>query len=275
MDNYSVLMSVYKKDNPLFLQMSIDSMLMQSYLTDDFVIVCDGFLTDKLYEVLNMYKAYSVINIIQLEKNVGLGAALNEGLKYCKNELVARMDSDDISHPDRCRFQIEEFKKNPNLKLVGTFIEEFSDEPSQIIGYKKVPCTEVEIYQFAKRRNPFNHPTVMYKRSFILDNGGYSDLRKGQDFELFNRLVSKHMCCKNIAKYLLKFRRDRDFIIRRKSWDSAKTNIIIIYKSFRRHYSSIIDLIYTIVTQISLLVLPVKFVDTIYKKKYRRKHIKN
>lgn len=269
MQNYSVLMSIYKSDNPEYLKQSIESMLCQTYKTDDFVIVCDGLLSDDLYQILETYKNKNYIHIVQLDKNVGLGLALNEGLKICKNELVARMDADDISYPERCECELKEFEKDTNLKMVGTFIEEFSEDPNLVEGYKKTPCTQKEIYMYAKRRNPFNHPTVMYKKSYIVENGGYSNLRKGQDFELFNRLVGNHMCCKNINSYLLKFRRDKNANNRRKSWDSVKTNILIIKASFERGYSSLYDLIYTYVTQVALLLLPEKIVDVIYSKKYR------
>ncbi len=270
MENYSVLMSVYKKENPAFLKLSVESILNQTYKSDDFIIMADGILTEELDRVLSDFEKVSeTIKIIRLEKNVGLGNALNIGLTHCKNELVARMDSDDIALPDRCRLEVEEFEKNPELHLVGTFMEEFIDNPEDVVAKKVNPCSQTEIYAFAKRRNPFNHPTVMYKKSYILQHDGYAPLRKGQDFELFNRLVSDKMNCKNIPLPLLKFRRDKNANKRRKEWDSVKTNIMIIKKSWKRGYSSFTDYLYTVITQMALYVLPTSVIDLIYSKLYR------
>ena len=116
---YSVLMSVYFKESPEYLRTSIESIRGQSASTNDFVVVCDGPLTSELDAVLEeeQEKFGSVLHVLRLEKNEGLGNALNKGLKLCKNELVARMDSDDISRPERCEKQIELFERYPEISL--------------------------------------------------------------------------------------------------------------------------------------------------------------
>ena len=102
-NNYSILMSVYAKDNPDYLKLAIDSMLNQTIKSNDFVIVEDGPLTTELDAVINEYSSKNKeINVVKIEHNSGLGKALDFGLNYCKNELVARMDADDISLPTRC-----------------------------------------------------------------------------------------------------------------------------------------------------------------------------
>ena len=269
--NYSVLMSVYKNESPEFLETSITSILNQTKKTEDFVIVCDGILTKELDDVIAKYESsYPEIHVYKLKRNQGLGKALNFGLKKCKNELVARMDSDDISYVDRCELELEQFEKNKCLKLVGTFVEEFIDDPNKIIAVKEGPCTQEEIVKFSRRRNPFNHPTVMYSKSYVLKHGGYSSLRKGQDFELFLRLISDGMECMNINQPLLKFRRNVRANNRRKEWESVKTNIDIIYASLKRGHSHIGDLVYTVVTQIALLILPERCIDFVYLHFYRK-----
>lgn len=145
--NYSILMSVYHKEHPEYLKQAIESMLNQTIKSNDFVIVCDGPLTDELYKILDFYESNPAnqIHRLQLEKNYGLGIALNKGLEICKNELVARMDSDDIAVSNRIEIQLEEFKKNESLVLCGSYLEEFNEiiGDSQIL--KKVPLTNDEI----------------------------------------------------------------------------------------------------------------------------------
>lgn len=118
--NYSVLMSVYSKEKAKYLRESIDSMLNQTVPPQDFVVVCDGILGDELYQVIYEKKQQQseCFQIVQLPENRGLGEALKEGLAYCRNELVARMDSDDISAPKRCEWQLNAFKEK-NVSIVG------------------------------------------------------------------------------------------------------------------------------------------------------------
>jgi glycosyltransferase involved in cell wall biosynthesis len=270
--NYSVLTSVYYKEKPEYLRLSINSILNQTVPTNDFVIVKDGPLTDELENVISEFKFKypKIINIISLMDNVGLGAALNAGLKQCKNELVARMDTDDIALENRCELQLKEFESDSSLDIIGTFMYEFSDNPEDIIAVKVVPTQHDQIYKFGKRRNPFNHPTVMYKKSVILKYGGYSNMRRGQDIELFSRILYKGCKSKNIGKPLLKYRTNEKMIERRKSWITTKNYITVIYNSWKRGYSGLNDLLYVIILQVGLMVLPVSLVRYIYKVFFRR-----
>ncbi|CRZ34502.1 glycosyltransferase [Herbinix hemicellulosilytica] len=170
---YSVLMSIYKKEKPEYFIQSIESMINQTLRPDEIVIVKDGELTKDLENIIEhyIYKYPGLFNIVPLKENVGLGKALDEGLKYCKNELVARMDTDDISLPERCEIQVKEFIKNPKLSIVGTMIDEFYDDPKNVISSRIVPTSNYEIHKFIKRRSPFNHPTVMFKKSDVIRCG--------------------------------------------------------------------------------------------------------
>ena len=166
MDNYigySVLMSVYYKEKPEYLKQSIESIQMQTLPTDNFVLVCDGPLTQELNDVIaeKEQEMQHVLNVIRLKKNGGLGNALNEGIKYCQNELVARMDSDDIAYPNRCEKQVDVFNTRPEVSVCSGIVEEFSTS-CEIVDSKRIPPEKQdEIIEFAKKRNPFNHPCVM------------------------------------------------------------------------------------------------------------------
>ena len=175
--DYSILMSVCHKEKPEYLKEAIESMLSQTVKSNDFVIVCDGPLTKELYDVIEFYEKdkSNYIRRIQLEKNMGLGKALNIGLENCKNELVARMDSDDISVNNRIELQLKEFEKNSELVLCGTNISEFYESIDNIIGSRNVPSEYVQIIEFSKKRNPFNHPSVMFKKNIVKEVGSYSE----------------------------------------------------------------------------------------------------
>lgn len=238
-------MSIYKKEKPAFLIQSIESMLKQSVKPNEIIIVKDGPLTNELDAILSKYENnyQNLFTIIPLNKNIGLGRALNEGIRHSRNELIARMDTDDISLPHRCAVQLEEFKKNANLSIVGSNILEFQNDPTKPYSERKVPSKHEEIVVFSKKRNPFNHPSVMYKKSVILNLDGYGDFRRNQDYDLFVRLLNNGYESKNIDQSLLLFRANKDNIARRKSWQKCKSDIEMRYKFWKKGYSSLLDFI--------------------------------
>lgn len=213
MEKYSVLMSLYKKEHPEYLRLALDSMINQTVKPDEIVLVEDGPLTDELYAVVEEYKEHltTVVN----EKNLGLGLALNEGLKACRNELVARMDTDDISTHDRCEKQLVYFEKHHDLTILGGQIEEFIDSPSKIVGKRVVPCTDQELKQYMKKRCPFNHMTVMFKKSEIIKAGNYQDWFWNEDYYLWIRLALKGAEFANLAETLVHTRVGADMYQRR------------------------------------------------------------
>ena len=189
--NYSVLMSVYYKENPEWLRQSIESMLNQTIITNDFVIIKDGKLTKDLDDVISEYyeKYPDIFHIIELESNVGLGPALAIGVEECKNELIARMDSDDISIKDRCERQLEKFGEQPELDIVGSSVAEFIDDTDNIQAYRILPETDEEIKKFARRRNPFGHPSVMLRKSKTLEAGNYRSYYLIEDYDMWIRMI--------------------------------------------------------------------------------------
>lgn len=265
--NYSILMSVYKKDNTEYLKKSIDSMLTQTILTDDFVIVEDGVLTDALNAVLEEYaEKYNFIHLIKKRNNRGLGAALNIGLMECKNELIARMDSDDISLPERCEKELKVFNDNLEIGIVGSNIVQFIESPENVVGTKIMPNTTKDIWKYGKRRNPFNHPTVMYKKSLILSAGGYQETIRGEDFALFTKLVAEGIKGENIPENLVMYRADENQFKRRTSWTDTKAVIEVVYRNWKRKYCSIVDLICVVLIQMISFMIPKSIGKVMYQK---------
>lgn len=260
---YSVLMSLYKKENPEYLRLALDSMLNQTVAPDEIVLVEDGPLTDALYGVLD---EYPMLHRVKNETNLGLGLALNKGLKVCRNELVARMDTDDCSKSDRCEKQLARFAEKPYLAIVGTHIDEFVGDVSNVISQRIVPMEYEDIYKFAKKRSAFNHPTVMYSRSAVLANGGYADLKRNQDVDLFGRMLYGGYKAENIDEALLWFRSSDELAKRRKSWQNTWSYIATIRKFWKMGYSSFADYAMVAVAQTGMYLMPIGVQNYIYKK---------
>ena len=222
---YSVLMSVYSRENAAFFRDAMNSIWVQTIPADDFVLVCDGPLTTELDEVISeMEKAHSdILQIIRLKENSGLSNALNEGMKHCKNELIARMDSDDISCPDRCEKQLKIFHEDPETDLCSGNVIEFADSIDHITGKRELPETNDEIIAFSRKRNPFNHPAVMYKKTAVEAAGGYSgEYPLFEDYYLWIRMLMNGSRGRNIAETILYMRTPGDFYMRRGGKKYAK-----------------------------------------------------
>lgn len=272
MGKYSVLMSLYIKEKPEYLKLAVQSMVDQTLKPDEIVIVKDGEITAELQAVLDEFESsYPVLfNIVGYEKNRGLGLALNFGLEHCRNELVARMDTDDISKPKRCEKQVEAFEKYPSLSIVGSAVDEFYGTPDNITGRRVVPSKPKEIYEFAKRRSAFNHPSVMYRKSKVLEYGGYGDLRRNQDVDLFGRMLYGGCKAANFKESLLWFRSDENLSKRRKSWENTKSYIDTIKKFWKMGYSGLSDYVMVAGAQTVMFVMPIGVQNWLYKKFLRK-----
>ena len=219
---FSVLMSVYNKDNPQWLKQAIDSVLNNTVKPNQIVLVVDGQISNELEQVLTEYK--DNLDILRLEKNSGLGIALQQGLLKCKYPLVARMDSDDISLSNRFELQLKEFENNPNLTIVGGYIQEFDSQTNEKTSIRKVPLLDNQIKQYIKTRSPFNHVTVMFKKEDILKVGNYQTFYQMEDYYLWARLVKANYQMKNIPEILLNFRTDKNMFARRGGYKYFKSN---------------------------------------------------
>ena len=224
-ENYSVLMSVYYKENSEYLKQAIESIQAQTFPTDDFVLVCDGPLNQELDSVIKkkQQEMKNILNVVRLKKNAGLGNALNKGIQQCKNELVARMDSDDISYPDRCEKQLMVFNTYPEISVCSGIVEEFATNPKVVESRRVPPETQEEIREFAKVRNPFNHPCVMYKKPDVEAVGSYKDFYLLEDYYLWVRMIMAGYQGYNLQEPLLHMRAGTDMYIRRGGLKYAKT----------------------------------------------------
>ena len=269
--NYSVLMSVYFKEKPEYLRQSMNSMFNQSVPTDDFVLVCDGPLNEALDAVIKeMQKQHpEVLHVLRLEKNAGLGNALNSGIKLCKNDIVARMDSDDISRPDRCERQLAVFEKNPDVGMVSGIIEEFTTEPSIIDARRVPPEKHEDILKFAKKRNPFNHPGMMYRRSEVEAAGGYQEVFLLEDYFLWVRMLMNGSRGSNIQEPLVWMRSGDDMYMRRSGRKYILSQMKLFMYMYNKRFISVIDMIFSIAIRSVSGLAPNILRKNMYKKALR------
>ncbi len=212
---FSVLLSIYYKENPLFLTKSLDSVFNQTLKPTEVILVEDGKLTSELDKVINEFeKKYNTLKVIKFEQNRGLGYALNDGLNACSYNYVFRMDTDDISKNDRFEKQLKYMLDNPSIDVLGTNIYEFKDDLNEDMRVKKMPIKE-EVNKYILRRNPVNHMTVCFKKDSVLECGGYQPMLYLEDYYLWIRMYKNGKKIDNLNEELVYARIGNGFEKRR------------------------------------------------------------
>lgn len=267
---YSILMSVYYKEKPEYLKLAVQSMLDQSIKADEFIIVKDGQLTNELDLVIDKFANENpgLFTIITNPKNLGLGPALRKGVLASRNELIARMDSDDYSVPERCEAQLKVFEKNPGFSIVGSFESEFIDSIDNVVSIHKVPENDRDIHNFMRRRCAILHPTVIFKKSQVIKAGNYqatSFYSLYEDYDLFARMIfDVKVKCYNVQKSLYYIRTSEDFYERRGGKKYAKTVLRFKWHLFKKRHMSLVDFCISGLGQALVCVLPNKVRRMIY-----------
>lgn len=232
---FSVLMSIYYKENPDWFKLAVQSVIEQTVRPDEVLIVQDGRLTPELYavcqELQDLYP--KIVHYLPLKQNCGLGIALQHGVLACRNELIARMDTDDISLPNRFELQLNEFANNPKLDVCGGYIQEFIDNPNTIQAERKVPLLMEDIYEYGKKRNPLNHVTIMFRKNAVLSAGNYQSFPLMEDYYLWFRMIMNHNVLQNIPQPLVLVRTGQDMVARRGGWSYFKHEVKL-YQVFKQ-----------------------------------------
>lgn len=268
MTQFSVLMSLYIKERPEYLKESLESVLNQTVRPNQIVVVKDGPLTEELEAVLESFasKEPKLFTIVPLEQNQGLGLALREGIQHCNYELIARMDTDDIAREDRFELQLKEFEKDSDLDICGSHILEFEGTIDNIVAKRTVPLTDFEIKKYQKRRDGFNHPTVMFRKSKVLESGNYQNCPLMEDTYLWVNMFLMGAKAKNIDDFLLYFRIGKAMFERRGGWKyykKYKQGRKMVYKT---GYIGWWDYHYTLLVQFVVALMPNRLRGIIFKK---------
>lgn len=265
--NFSVLMSLYNKELPTNLDSSLASVWDSQILKpSEIVLVIDGEINDRLKSIVDKWKLKldEKLVLVPIKENIGLAKALNLGLLSCKYDLIARMDTDDISIDDRFQTQIPFMVSNPDISASGMYIIEFDDIDNTETEIK-LPLSHNELYQYCKLRSPLCHPVVVFRKSIILKVGGYPEFRLGQDFAMWSRLLTCNYKISNLPHFGLKLRADNDFY-KRRGFESFKSEVKVI--KFQKEIGLInwFEMLVSISSRLVIRTVPVFLKKIIYKK---------
>lgn len=269
---YSVLMSVYSKENPSYMRDALESMMSQTVLPDEIVLVEDGALTKELYEEIEIFKKKhpKLLNIVSYDVNRGLGYALSRGLPECRNEIVARMDSDDYSFPKRMEVELTVLQDNC-LDMVGSQIIEFIENMNVPVAKSNLPLTNDAIVSYSKKRNPFRHPSMVFKKTKALEAGNYSsNFLYFEDWDLFNRMLEIGCKANNIDETLVAMRVSPNFYERRGGISYLPYIWKFKVEQLRRGYFTFFQFISSIVPHVIVCLLPNNMRSYIYKHLLRK-----
>ena len=221
----SVIMSVYNT-RPDYLSEAIESILHQTYENFEFLIIDDGTTDKGTLAVLERYrKRDQRIRMLVNQGNAGLTKSLNKGLREAGGKYIARMDSDDIARRSRFKTQLEILDLNPHIDVVGGDISEFIGDKQNVVGKRTLPVTDKEIKRYAKKRCPFNHMTVMYRKAAVMKAGGYQDWFWNEDYYLWIRMQERGMVFANTGTVLVDVRVGEEMYRRRGGWKYYKSEI--------------------------------------------------
>lgn len=255
---FSVLMSLYLKEKPEYLNEALKSVINQTVKPNEIVIVYDGPITTELKSVVEQYVSNNprLIKIIDNPENKGLGLALADGVPQCTYELIARMDTDDICRKDRFEKQLEEFVKDPRLDICGSHILEFEEKEENIVARRRVPLVDKDIKEYQKRRDGFNHVSVMFKKKSVLAAGNYQSCLLMEDTLLWANMFMNGAKGKNIDDYLVYVRIGKDMYERRGGFDYYKKYKAGRRKVYETGYISWVDYKMTLIVQFIVAAIP-------------------
>ena len=233
-EQFSVLLPIWAGDRPDFLAAAFESTVDgQTRPPDQVVVVQDGPVGEQLAKrVAELAGASRVpVDVRVLERNIGLGPALDAGLAACRHPIVARMDADDISVAHRFAVQLPVIESG--VDIVGSGLAEFTDDPEQVVGTRTPPIEPADIRERARFAVPFNHPTVVYRRDLVLAVGGYTDFARMEDYLLWAKLILAGARVANVAEPLVKYRVGAGAYARRGGLEQLRTELEV-QRRFRR-----------------------------------------
>ena len=264
---FSVLLSVYKKEKPEYLKVALESIINQSLMPDEIVIVKDGALTNELDSVIESFqkKHIGLFKIMAFEKNRGLGLALRDGVLACSNEWIARMDTDDIAYPFRFEKQFQFLKDHPDISMVGSWITEFSTVPEQPDTITKLPVEYEDIVSYAKSRNPFRHMTLVYKKEAIVESGNYRDFLWFEDYDMWVRMIQHGYKVVNLPEVLVNVRADDGMFARRGGWKYLKNDLLFQKQLKDTGFINWFQYSKNVILRVTMRIIPNKLRLQIYK----------
>lgn len=268
MINFSILLSVYKSERAEYLNEALNSIYNDQVIKPtEIVLVQDGPLTEDLNRVIQVWKEILIdlLRIIIIPQNVGLGNALNEGLKHCSNQWVFRMDTDDYCLPDRFEKQVKYIRDNPDIVLLGSSTEEFDSHLEKSLGLRNPPTSHNEILHYAKKRNPFNHMTVAFRKDVIQQVGGYQHHLYMEDYNLWIRVIAAGHKVANLSDVLVNVRGGDSMIKRRKGLVYIKSELQLVKLKIEHKIDTPINAYLAFMLRSIPRLLPTSILSQVYK----------
>lgn len=267
-------MSVYEKDNPQNFEIALESIFNQTVKPTEVVLVVDGPIPDEISQIIEtMLDRYENLKVIRLDKNVGHGQARRVGLENCTNELVAIMDSDDISVPSRFEKELKCFQEDDDLSVVGSYYCEFESDLANVIGIREVPLEDKAIKQYIKTRCPFNLVSVMFRKSHVDNVGGFIDWHCEEDYYLWIRMFLAGCKFKNLPENLVYVRMNYDSYMRRGGMKYFKSESALQIYMYKNKVISLTRLVFNISIRFAVqILLPNTLRKWLFKKMFRKKN---
>jgi glycosyltransferase involved in cell wall biosynthesis len=262
---FSVLMSIYNKEKPEYLDSCLNSLFLQTKLANEIILVEDGPINSQLSKVIEKYRKKLNIKSPKLKNNSGLASALNYGLTFCCHDIVIRMDTDDISIPERFQLQSDYLIKNEHIDVLGALVDEYNEDLSTYISTRHLPEFNDEIYLFSKSRSPISHPSCAFRKSVILKYDGYPLLQRAQDYGLWSKLITHDVKFHNLQKVLVKMRCG-DGLLERRGFFYLKNEYSLLYYQYQIGFINLPRLLLNIISRSLLRLSPPKVKKFIYLK---------
>ena len=271
---FAVLMAVYAGERPEYLEQALESLCASRIPVQELVLVEDGPLTQALSAVIEQYRARLPIHSVVLSRNGGLGPALTAGLHACRSPWVARFDTDDLIEPDRFERQIAWLQAHPEVGLCGGWISEFDRDP-QVVGaqpLRRVPQTHDEIVAYARRRNPFNHMTVMFRKDAALAAGAYADEPLYEDYALWVRMLQQGTQMANLPCVLVRARAGGGMFARRGGWKYVRSEYAMQRTFLRSGFIGPLRFMANLALRLPVRLAPTGLRKLIYQRLLRHSH---
>jgi glycosyltransferase involved in cell wall biosynthesis len=266
---FSLLLPVYRGDRADYLARAFQSTVQEQLVRpSEVVVVQDGQIGPELASALERVESTSPVPVrrLRLKHNVGLAQALQCGLSACSHEVVARMDADDISLPQRFAVQLPLIEAGADL--VGTGMREFG-EATPTGGLLRIPPTDrAQIAAEARLRSPFNHPTVVYRRSAVLQAGGYRELPLLEDYWLFTRMIESGSVVANVPEPLVLYRVDAGSYQRRGGMRLLRSEMGLQRRLRREGFTTSAEMLRNVAVRGGYRVIPVGLRKSLYRNRF-------
>lgn len=262
---FTVLLSLYNKEKPEYIYQCLQSINDNTLKPDQVVIVYDGPVGEELSAVVNKFTQLLNLDIVELPENVGLGRALNHGMNFCQYNLVLRMDTDDVCLPDRFEQQINLMTQYPEVALSGGAINEFNEDMTSSQGIRLSVCGHEQIREYSKKRNPFNHMTVAFKKDVIQSVGGYQHHFLMEDYNLWLRVIAAGYKTLNLNRVLVNVRAGQNMIDRRRGGGYIKSEIHLAKLKYKLKIDNGFNIFICSVMRIIPRLLPTSLLGLVYK----------